>query len=167
MSEFANLRAHAPAIVTALCVGIPAGYLFDYLHTPIPWMIGPMIAVGSLNLMRAGLRSVPYGRQMGQVILGSAVSLYFTPLVLGALAANIAPIVVSTLCAFVIGGLGALILSRVSGVDGKTTFFASIPGGAGPALRRPGAGRRRRPQPQGVDRRHYRALRADLRRRVA
>jgi hypothetical protein len=29
-----------------------------------------------------------------------------------------------------VGGLGALTLSRASGVDGKSTFFASIPGGA-------------------------------------
>ncbi|MEE8222757.1 MAG: AbrB family transcriptional regulator, partial [Alphaproteobacteria bacterium] len=32
--------------------------------------------------------------------------------------------------AFMIGGIGALVLSRVSGVDGKSSFFASIPGGA-------------------------------------
>ena len=31
---------------------------------------------------------------------------------------------------FLVGGIGALTLSRASGVDGKSTFFASIPGGA-------------------------------------
>jgi membrane AbrB-like protein len=31
---------------------------------------------------------------------------------------------------FIVGGLGAVTLSRASGVDGKSTFFASIPGGA-------------------------------------
>ena len=131
MKDFVNLRERLPAILKALAVGIPAGYVFHLLHTPIPWMIGPMIAVATLKLsVGANLQSVPFGRQMGQVILGSAVSLYFTPVVVAELGANLGAILISTLSAFVIGGLGALILSRVSGVDGKSTFFASIPGGA-------------------------------------
>ena len=130
MSEFTNLRERLPAMLKALAVGIPAGYLFHRLHTPIPWMIGPMIAVATLNLMGVRMHSVPYGRQMGQVILGSAVSLYFTSTVVKELGANFAAIVAATVAVFVVGGLGALTLSRASGVDGKSTFFASVPGGA-------------------------------------
>ena len=130
MSEFANLREHLPGMLRALAVGIPAGFLFDYLHTPIPWMIGPMVAVAGLNLLGVPMHSPPLARQMGQVILGSAVSLYFTPSVVATLGANLPAIVAATIAAFVVGVLGALTLSRASGVDGKSTFFASIPGGA-------------------------------------
>jgi membrane AbrB-like protein len=130
MSEFTNLRQRLPGIVKAFAIGIPAGYLFHLLHAPIPWMIGPMITVASLNLMGVRMDSPPYARQMGQVILGSAVSLYFTPTVVSALAGNFSAIVAATLSVFVVAGLGALTLSRASGVDGKSTFFASIPGGA-------------------------------------
>ena len=35
MSEFANLGDRLPGILRALAVGIPAGYLFDLLQTPI------------------------------------------------------------------------------------------------------------------------------------
>ena len=91
MSEFTYLSKRLPAILKAFAVGILAGYLFDFLHTPIPWMIGPMIAVATLNLMGVWMYSVPYGRQIGQVILGSAVSLYFTPTVVAELAANFTP----------------------------------------------------------------------------
>jgi membrane AbrB-like protein len=130
MSEFTYFRERLPAIFRALAVGIPAGYLFHRLHTPIPWMIGPMIAVATLNLMGVRMHSPPFARQMGQVILGSAVALHFTPTVVAELAANFAAIVAATVAAFVVGGLGALTLSRVSGVEGKSAFFASIPGGA-------------------------------------
>ena len=130
MIDFASLRERLPGILRALAVGIPAGYLFDWLDTPIPWMIGPMIAVAVVNLTGISVYALPYARQTGQVILGSAVALYFTPTVVAALAANFGAIVVSTASAFLIGGLGAMILSRVSGVDGKSSFFASIPGGA-------------------------------------
>ena len=130
MSEFTNIQQRLPAILKALAVGIPAGYLFHRLHTPIPWMIGPMIAVATLNLIGVRMYSPPYARHMGQVVLGSAVSLYFTPPVVTALAANLPAIIAATLSAFLVGGLGALTLSRASGVEGKSTFFASIPGGA-------------------------------------
>lgn len=130
MNEFANLRERLPAIIKALAVGLPAGYLFHRLHTPIPWMIGPMVAVAALNLMGVRMHSPPYARQMGQVILGSAVSLYFTPPVVVALAANLPAILAATVAVFLVGGFGALTLSRASGVDAKSTFFASIPGGA-------------------------------------
>lgn len=130
MSEFTNLQDRLPGILRALAVGIPAGYLFDLLHTPIPWMIGPMVAVATLNLLGVRMHSPPLARQMGQVILGSAVSLYFTPTVVAALAANLPAIIAATITVFLVGGLGALTLSRASGVDGKSTFFASIPGGA-------------------------------------
>jgi len=130
MSEPLNLRGRCPGILRALAVGAPAGYLFDYLDTPIPWMIGPMIAIATLNLLGVRMYSPPYARQVGQVILGSAVSLYFTPTVVAALAANLGAIAAATLSTFVVGGLGALTLSRASGVEGKSAFFASIPGGA-------------------------------------
>jgi membrane AbrB-like protein len=130
MNEFTKLRQRMPGIAKALAIGVPAGYLFHRLHTPIPWMIGPMIAVAALNLMGVRMHSPPYARQMGQVILGSAVSLYFTPPVVVALAANLPAILAATVAVFLVGGFGALTLSRASGVDAKSTFFASIPGGA-------------------------------------
>jgi len=130
MNEFANFREQMPGILRSLAVGIPAGFLFDHWHAPIPWMIGPMVAVAALNLMGVGMHSPPYARQMGQVILGSAVSLYFTPPVVAALAGNVPPILAATVSVFLVGILGALTLSKASGVDAKSTFFASIPGGA-------------------------------------
>lgn len=130
MNEFTKVRERLPAILRTLAVGIPAGYLFHRLHTPIPWMIGPMIAVASLNLSGVRMHSPPYARQIGQVILGSAVALYFTPPVVRALAANLPAILAATIAVFIVGILGALTLSRASGVDRKSTFFASIPGGA-------------------------------------
>ena len=130
MSEFSNVRQQLPGILRALAVGIPAGYLFARLRAPIPWMIGPMIGVAALNLTGLGMDSPPYARQLGQVILGSAVSLYFTPPVVAALSGNLPAMMAATTSVFLIGILGGLTLSRASGVDGKSTFFASIPGGA-------------------------------------
>lgn len=125
-----TLLKQTPGILRALAVGVPAGFLFAYLRTPIPWMIGPMVAVASLNLMGVRMHSPPYARQMGQVILGCGVALYFTPPVVAALAANLPAILAATVAVFVVAIVGALSLSKASGVDWKSTYFASIPGGA-------------------------------------
>jgi membrane AbrB-like protein len=130
MNEFSNFRAHVPGILKALAVGIPAGFLFSWLRAPIPWMIGPMVAVAAVNLLGVRMHSPPYARQLGQAIIGSSVSLYFTPPVVAALAGNLPAILAATVSVFIVGILGALTLSRASGVDAKSTFFASIPGGA-------------------------------------
>jgi len=130
MSIFVNFKERLPRMALALAVAIPAGALLAWLETPIPWMIGPMVAVATLNLLGIRAFALPYGRQMGQVILGSAIGIYFTPPVLVALGANALPILLTTFSAFAIGGVGALVMSRVSGVDGKSAFFASIPGGS-------------------------------------
>ncbi|MFT5439027.1 MAG: membrane AbrB-like protein [Alphaproteobacteria bacterium] len=130
MIDLNALRDRFPGMLRALAVALPAGALFDWLDTPIPWMVGPMVAVATINLMGIRVHSIPYGRQLGQVILGSAVSLYFTPPVVAVLGANIGAIVLATVAAFVIGGLGAATLSKASGVDGKSAFFSSIPGGS-------------------------------------
>jgi membrane AbrB-like protein len=130
MNDATDLRERLPGILKALAIGVPAGFLFDWLDTPIPWMIGPMIAIASVNLMGLRVYAVPYGREIGQVILGSAVGLYFTPTVVAALGANFTAILLATLSVFLIGGIGALVMSRVSGIDQKSAFFASIPGGS-------------------------------------
>jgi len=130
MIDLSSLREKLPGILRALAVGLPAGWLFDWLDTPIPWMIGPMIAVAAVNLTGISVFSPPYARQTGQVLIGCAVGLYFSPTVVAALAANLGVIAGATGSAFLIGGLGALVLSRFSGVDGRSTFFACIPGGA-------------------------------------
>ena len=62
MNELSNLRARFPVILKTLAVGVPAGYLFHRLHTPIPWMIGPMIAVAALNLLGVRMHSPPFAR---------------------------------------------------------------------------------------------------------
>jgi uncharacterized membrane protein AbrB (regulator of aidB expression) len=96
IGEFANFRKRIDGILKALAVGIPAGYIFDLLNTPIPWMIGPMITVVTLSLTGVRMHSPPYAGHLGQVILGSAVSLYFVPTVVAALAGNFSAIVAAT-----------------------------------------------------------------------
>jgi membrane AbrB-like protein len=130
MSEFAGIRTRWPRILIGLVLGAVMGALFAWIKTPIPWMIGPLVGIGVANLCGAKLQLLPYGRQTGQWLIGTSVGLYFMPQVLGALFGNIGWIVLGAILTLLMSGIGGLLLSRISGVDKTSCYFATVPGGA-------------------------------------
>ena len=117
-----------PALALALCAA--AGAACAWARLPLPWMIGPLLAMAVCNFTGAQLRSLPGGRAAGQIVIGSALGLYFTPVVAGEVAEHWSLLFLAALIAIFLGVLGGWILSRASGIDAKTAFFASVPGGA-------------------------------------
>lgn len=117
-----------PAAALLLCVA--AGALCAWLRLPLPWMIGPLLAMAACNFAGAELRAPFGGRAAGQVVIGTALGLYFTPSVGREVIAHWPLLVVAAAVAMSLGLLGGLILRRAAGVDGTTAFFASVPGGA-------------------------------------
>ncbi|MSQ53992.1 MAG: AbrB family transcriptional regulator [Betaproteobacteria bacterium] len=115
---------------TSLCACAVAGTLCAWLRLPLPWMIGPMMAMAVCNFAGAELRAPVGGRPLGQVIIGTALGLYFTPSVAREVAALWHILVAAALLAIAVGALCGWMLARLSGVDRSTAFFASIPGGA-------------------------------------
>lgn len=130
MSEFANLQRRWPKILLGLALATAAGFLFSWLKTPLPWMIGPLVSLAIANLLGAGLDVVPYGRQVGQLHIGTGVGLYFTPPVLAALLGSAGWIFAGGITVMLIAATSGVILARVSGVDRTSCFFATVPGGA-------------------------------------
>lgn len=49
------------------------------LHTPIPWMIGPLVATALASVLGWPTRSLVPLRNAGQWAIGTALGLYFTP----------------------------------------------------------------------------------------
>ena len=117
-------------IALALALATLAALACERLHVPIPWMIGPLVALGAVNLMGGRLEPLPYGRQGGQLFIGTGVGLYFTPTVLEALVAQSWVIVLGGVLVMAVAALGGRLLARVSGIDRTTCFFATVPGGA-------------------------------------
>lgn len=117
-----------PLLSVTLCVS--AGALFDWLKTPLPWMIGPLVAMALLNFSGARLRA-PWGaRQVGQVIIGTALGLYFTPVVAQQVISYWPLLLLAALLAILIACACAAFLNSVTDTDRTTAFFASVPGGA-------------------------------------
>ena len=117
-----------PVLALALCAA--AGAAFAWLKTPLPWMLGPLVAMAGCNFAGGALRAAPGGREAGQVVIGSALGLYFTPVVAREVTAYWPLLVLAALFAILVGVFGGWTLRRIAGTDRTTAFFASVPGGA-------------------------------------
>jgi uncharacterized protein len=117
-----------PALALVLCS--VAGAAFAWVRMPLPWMTGPLLAMAACNFAGAELRAPPGARAAGQIVIGTALGLYFTPLVGRQIGEHWWILVLAALVAIFLGVLGGWVLSRASGIDARTAFFASVPGGA-------------------------------------
>lgn len=71
-----------------LVLGLVAALTCVALGTPIPWMIGPLVATALVSVLGAPVASWVPCRNAGQWVIGTALGLYFTPAV-GALVAGL------------------------------------------------------------------------------
>ena len=118
------------AIAKALVIGLCGGLLFNLARIPLAWMMGPMFAVGVAGISGIKVGEIRGGRQAGQLIIGCALGLYFTPDVTRHVLNFGGYILAAAFLAIVIGILGSQLLKRISGMTAVTAFFASAPGGA-------------------------------------
>jgi len=117
-----------PALAMVLCGA--AGTTCAWLRLPLPWMIGPLAAMAACNFAGVGLRAPPASRQVGQVIVGTALGLYFTPTVAREVISFWPLLLLGGALAIFLGVLGGWVLGHTTGTDATTAFFASVPGGA-------------------------------------
>jgi len=116
-------------LVTA-AVGLAGAGLAVWLHLPLPWFTGPLMAVAVVNMAGAHLAPLPHARDAGQWIIGVVLGLYFTPDVVREVL-RLAPwIAAATVFMMALGACGALLLRRLTGESGTTSFFAMAIGGA-------------------------------------
>lgn len=77
-----------PHVFLTLLFACAAALLCVWLRTPIPWMIGPLLATSLLSVLGVPTESWTPLRNGGQWVIGTALGLYFTPAV-GALVASL------------------------------------------------------------------------------
>ena len=113
-----------------LATAIVAGALFALAHSPLPWMIGPLVTLAVLRVAGMPLAAPPGARQAGQWIIGTTLGLYFTPIVVASVARLWPLLVAAALFALCVGYVGGIALARIARTDRTTGIFASVPGGA-------------------------------------
>ena len=106
------------------------GLVFSFLHTPIPWLLGPMAAV----LIGARFGKIAFYwpvaiRDTGLIVVGYSIGLSFTKDALLQIIAKLpSMLLMTTLLVLFCAGI-AWIVSKLTGVDYPTVLTGSIPGG--------------------------------------
>lgn len=122
------MRFHFFARVLAtLLLALAAAGLCVRLGTPIPWMIGPLLATAFASM--AGLPTQSSGalRNGGQWVIGAALGLYFTP--------QVTALVVSLWWAIALGIVWALALGAAFGQWLQRQHAPRMPEVPAPAMR--------------------------------
>lgn len=113
----------------ALVIGIFGGIVAWQVGLPLPWMLGPMIAVTIAAMahapVMAPIRLRPAVMPVIGVMLGSAVSADLLGM-LGAWVTTLLLLPVFLACA---AAWSYLIYRRIGGYDKTTAYFAAMPGG--------------------------------------
>ncbi|OCT13480.1 AbrB family transcriptional regulator [Paenibacillus pectinilyticus] len=117
-------------MLTALISALLGGYVFKLLHIPIPWLLGPMIAVliGS-NVTKERYVWPTSIRNIGLIIVGYTIGLSMTGKALHEMGVQLPYMLLMTLLLMLLCALLAYIVSKVSGINYKTALLGSIPGG--------------------------------------
>jgi uncharacterized protein len=121
-----------------LVLALAAALLCVWLRTPIPWMIGPLLATSLASVLGAPTRSWPPLRNASQWVIGTALGLYFTPQVSALIAGVWWAILLAVVWALALGwGFGRWLHRRHAqriGGDPRgqwaTTYFSGAIGGA-------------------------------------
>lgn len=116
--------------VLVLGVGLIGGSLCVAGSVPLPWLIGPLVAVALLNMVGARLTPAAGARAVGQWAIGVALGLYFSPEVVREILRLFPWVLAAIIFALALGIAGAFMLARSAATDGTTAFFAMAIGGA-------------------------------------
>lgn len=114
----------------ALTLCAAGGALFSAMRSPLPWMIGPLLAMALSRFLGAPVAAPPGGRAAGQLIIACALGLYFTPAVGAQVVAHWYLLLAAALLAVLLAYASGWFLMRATGLDATTALFASVPGGA-------------------------------------
>jgi hypothetical protein len=130
--KIASAKAGRPDLLRiglTFLLAAAGGAVASWLRVPLPWMLGPLFVCAGLSLAGYRLVFVPMGRELGQVAVGLAVGMRFTPAVLAATVSLLPHMAAATLYVILFTTLAALLHATIGGIDHKTAFFATAAGG--------------------------------------
>jgi membrane AbrB-like protein len=118
--------AHVVAIMSG---AILFGFLAMRLNFPLPWMLGALVFAGTVRLLDFPVRIPVQTRQLGQILVASAVGLSFTPEALQMMGDLALPMVLAAILTIVLSFGVSVVLMKLTGVGASTAILATLPMG--------------------------------------
>jgi len=126
----ANTSESAARTLVGALVAVVGALAASTVHLPLPWLLGPLLAVAALHLAGQRAPAPEALRSGGQIVVGAAVGVAFVPTV-AALALALWPLVLANALATTLCGVGgAWLLHRWTRVDLRTCYLSAAIGGA-------------------------------------
>jgi uncharacterized protein len=119
----------AGRLALTFTLAILGGFAADAGGVPLAWMLGPLFVTAIAAMSGFDLLPVKWGRELGQVVVGLAIGLRFTPPVLAATAAMLPAMLLATVYVIVVTTTAAFLIRPLGRVDRKTAFFATAAAG--------------------------------------
>ncbi|WP_439579988.1 AbrB family transcriptional regulator [Elioraea sp.] len=112
-----------------LAAAIVGGYAAQLLHVPLAWMIGAMVAAAAIAFTGREVAAPAIARPVAMLVLGTALGQTYTPPVLRALIGSLPALILAGLGSMIAGAAASRMTARIAGIDTKTAYYASVPGG--------------------------------------
>lgn len=120
--------ADLPIFARTVAIAFVGGAIFSALGLPLPWMLGAMMATGSVTLMRVETNMDVRLRTLMIIVLGVLLGSAFSPEILER--AALWPITLVSLAGYVLlSTVSGYLYFRLAGFEPKTAFFSGVPGG--------------------------------------
>ncbi len=121
-------------LAAALMLAVAAALLCSAARLPLPWLIGPLLSSAICSMAGLALPAPAWLRNGGQLLVGTALGLYFTPPVAALIVSLWGAVVAGIVWALALGASFGAFLKLANrgdaGLDRATLFFASAIGGA-------------------------------------
>ena len=118
-----------PVIITFL-LALPAGILFQHLHIPIPWMLGPLTAALVYNtISQRQVRCPVVIRDLGLIVMGYSMGQTVTLETTAQIVSDLPEMFTVTVLTLLFSWGMGYVIHRRTGVSLASAMLGSIPGG--------------------------------------
>ena len=117
-------------VLTSLLIGLIGAIIFSYLKTPLPWLLGAIVAIAIASRFEAlPLRSPKMFSAPARAVLGITIGSAFHPDILKYLGDFISSLVLILPFVIVVTFCGMLYYWKWLKFDKMTAYFSAMPGG--------------------------------------
>ncbi|MDD9271656.1 AbrB family transcriptional regulator [Paenibacillus sp. GCM10023248] len=114
-----------------LVIALAGGALFTLIHSPLPWLLGPMVFAFLGTRLQKKIKPLwpGYLRNTALIIIGYSIGLSFTVQTLKEMGQQLPNMILLTVLLLLLSALIAYGVSKLSGLPFPTVLMGSIPGG--------------------------------------
>jgi len=117
-------------ILTTGLVAIPGGFLFSFLHIPLPWMLGPLTITLIHHALRGKGTRWPVGfRNAGMIVIGYSMGRTMTVETTEQILINLPGMAAVTLLIVLFSLATGYLTHRQTGISLASGILGSVPGG--------------------------------------